>query len=813
LPPIPYLDVNGPKLFCGGDSVELSVGDDPAMTYQWMNEDITIPNAISSGYYTSSSGNYRLVLTNSVNCSSETLPVAITVYPSPTKPTISLSGPESFCQGSSVELSVPDDPNSMYKWFKFGGAVGNKNLYIANTSGDFTLEITNSDGCTIIATNSVLVTVNPTPLRPAISVNGGNLFCAGDSTQLRVNEEAGLTYQWINGTTNIADANSPDYYAKATGDYKVEVTNSYGCPNQSTGESINVKPPPIQPTISFIGKSEICEGETMVLNALSNPLDVHEWLYNNGSVGSNSTSLVADKTGTYSLRVTNAELCMIMAENTVDITINPNPATPAVVQGESSFCEGDSTQLKGADNPSLSFQWINGTDEIVDANSNVYYAKTTGEYKLRVKNSFECSVESQANTVTVKESPLPPTISYSGDVEFCEGEQIELYVPEVVENTYVWLKNNINVLIGSNSFIADETGDYKLRVSNSIGCEVFSTNEVPVIVKTYPLTPVISAGGAQTFCEGFSVELSVTADLLLTYQWLDGETIISGANTNSYLASTSGNYKLNISSGNGCPVETQAKEVVVHPYPLKPLIVTENYTEGECIKLDSIEIYLDNTEAGIDYQWLIGGEHIVGETSGWIEGRIDEGNYKVEATYNECLTVSDPISIQFAEMPETPQINAEGPVIWYLVCSDTNAVDYRWFYEGELIEGANDILFLASQQLGKYEVSISDGGCYAISDPLWIPLGTGIELDPWENLKIYPNPTPGLFTLEMDNHIMGELIIDIFNENGSKVINIKFLKETSHFVTQIDLSAQPAAVYLIGLMLDEYRVSRRLIVE
>ena len=95
-----------------------------------------------------------------------------------------------------------------------------------------------------------------------------------------------------------------------------------------------------------------------------------------------------------------------------------------------------------------------------------------------------------------------------------------------------------------------------------------------------------------------------------------------------------------------------------------------------------------------------------------------------------------------------------------------------------------------------------------MSDPMWIPLSTGIDEDPFQNLKIYPNPTPGLFTLEMDNPIMGDLIIDIFGESGSKIINIKFLKEINHFSTQIDLSEQPGGVYLIGLMLEKYRASR-----
>jgi len=87
------------------------------------------------------------------------------------------------------------------------------------------------------------------------------------------------------------------------------------------------------------------------------------------------------------------------------------------------------------------------------------------------------------------------------------------------------------------------------------------------------------------------------------------------------------------------------------------------------------------------------------------------------------------------------------------------------------------------------------------------------SIDPWENLKIYPNPTPGLFTLEMDNPVMGELIIDIFGPTGSRVINIKFQKELNHFKTQIDLSEQPAGAYLIRLFLDEYTNTSTLIVE
>ena len=165
-------------------------------------------------------------------------------------------------------------------------------------------------------------------------------------------------------------------------------------------------------------------------------------------------------------------------------------------------------------------------------------------------------------------------------------------------------------------------------------------------------------------------------------------------------------------------------------------------------------------------------------------------------------------------MPEKPEILAEGPVVWYLACSNDSATEYRWYYEGERIDGADEYLYVAGQQLGKYEVSVSEeGSCFAMSDPVWIPLGTGVEEDVWKYLRIYPNPTPGMFTVEMDNTIMGELLIDIYAETGARIINIRFQKETKHFKTQIDLTSYPPAMYLIGLMLDKHATNRTIIVE
>lgn len=105
--------------------------------------------------------------------------------------------------------------------------------------------------------------------------------------------------------------------------------------------------------------------------------------------------------------------------------------------------------------------------------------------------------------------------------------------------------------------------------------------------------------------------------------------------------------------------------------------------------------------------------------------------------------------------------------------------------------------------------------CFAISDPATIPLETtGIKENSMPgDVKIYPNPTLGMFTIEMNNNLFGELITRIFSQNAVEILNIKFHKSTQHFIAHVDLSGQGKGVYLISFTLDKYKADRKIIVE
>jgi hypothetical protein len=188
----------------------------------------------------------------------------------------------------------------------------------------------------------------------------------------------------------------------------------------------------------------------------------------------------------------------------------------------------------------------------------------------------------------------------------------------------------------------------------------------------------------------------------------------------------------------------------------------------------------------------------------------------LEADLNGCKAQSDMFSISFPDAPEKPMLYTQGPTVWYLACSNDSASKYRWYCNDKLIEGADKYFYAANRKMGKYKVSIANTkGCFTMSDVISIPTGTtGIEdINPFAGLKIYPNPTPGLFTIEMDNQVFGELKIGILDQLGKEILNIKFEKTTEHFSSQIDLSGQPKGIYLINMFLERYLANRKVIVE
>lgn len=146
---------------------------------------------------------------------------------------ITPSGPTTFCAGSNVTLDAPLDGSYSYQWKKNGvnipGATASS--YTANTTGQYQVYISNGS-CNNIS-DSVSVVKNPKPNPAVINLDTTNDICFDASIKLKTANLPGASFQWYNGTSLISGATSNIYFASAAGNYKVKVTNSFGCSKAS----------------------------------------------------------------------------------------------------------------------------------------------------------------------------------------------------------------------------------------------------------------------------------------------------------------------------------------------------------------------------------------------------------------------------------------------------------------------------------------------------------------------------------------------------------------------------------------------------
>jgi hypothetical protein len=413
-------------------------------------------------------------------------------------------------------------------------------------------------------------------------------------------------------------------------------------------------------------------------------------------------------------------------------------------------------------------------------------------------------------------APDPPVITVDGQTQFCQGDSVALGITIIPGYNYNWKLNGGAIGSNSNILYAKSAGTYNIIVSNTAGCTVTSSNNVTIVTIPQPPPSTVNLSGPATFCTGGSITMSVSPTAGFTYSWKNDNGFIPDASENSYTATVSGNYQLRITNTAGCSIFTPPVKVSVNSLPVKPLIQADNYSEGGCLGETPIKLHVDQVISGYSYQWFRNGKIISGETRSYLEGFLQEGDYTVEADMNGCKAVSDGQNLTFEDAPEKPFVYAIGDNMWYLVCSDSTAEQYKWYYNDNLIQGATNYIYVANKKLGKYYVSIAnEKGCFTFSDTITIPLGSTSlsDLDPFAGMKIYPNPTSGLITIEMENQLYGDLFLSVISGNGQEIIKKKFDKTTTRSTFSLDLSGRSKGIYFIKLKIDKFNEVRRLVLQ
>jgi len=662
-----------------------------------------------------------------------------------------------------------------------------------------------------------------------------DVVCQGSATHFTdqsVVTDGIASWKWDfkDGTTSVSQNPVHTYSASGTYLVKLVITSTAG-DKDFLEQNVIVNP---RPLTAFTAPN-VCEGLTAQITNYSNAngTTISGWYW---SFGDGQTSTIQNPVthyypnkGTYNIKLKTSATNGCADSLTKPLVIATYPNAAVSVNGNTSFCEGDSVVLSAEYNSLYNYQWKLDFNDLSDGHASTYRIKAnSGSYSVKITNPLaNCISTSTTTSITVYPATVSPYISASGPVEFCQGDSVELSVTNTLNYTYQWKLNGGAVGTNSNKYIAKSSGRYNLTVTNSNGCSANSTDSVKVTVSPEPTPGNISLGGPAAFCQGGSVTLSVPPTTGYTYKWKDEYGEITGAETNSFTATTSGSYRLAVSNASGCRAETPSINVAVKTSPAKPGIIATNYTAGACPGLTPIRLSVSNPASGYRYIWIRDGELQYSDTLTYIEF-YGKGIYKVKAELGDCPAESDPVTITVPDAPDKPKVYVKGPVVWYMAAETKTADRYQWYRNGELITGATKYIYVANKTLGTYKVAAGNqNNCYTMSDEKTIPTAksemtefyipqeyiVSDDTDPFENLRIYPNPTPGLIRIELESELSGDLLIKIYNQDGKELYNFMFEKSSVSFSTELNLMGLEKGFYLISLELNGILTTRKVILE
>ncbi|NBP40922.1 MAG: PKD domain-containing protein, partial [Betaproteobacteria bacterium] len=228
------------------------------------------------------------------------------------------------------------------------------------------------------------------------------------------------------------------------------------------------------------------------------------------------------------------------------------------------------------------------------------------------------------------------SITPSGSTSICQGSSVTLNATAGNGLSYQWFLNGSAISGATNSsLVANSTGSYTVRVSESANC-FYTSAAVSLTVNALPAA-TITAAGATTFCQGASVTLNANTGSGLSYQWLLNNTAIAGATNASLVATAQGSYTVTVTNLNGCSATSSATSVTVRSLPIATITGASSFCQGANTVLSA------NTGTGRTYQWRRNNVNIIGATSANYTV-VTAGTYTVAVTSNTCVAVSNAIA-------------------------------------------------------------------------------------------------------------------------------------------------------------------------
>lgn len=612
--PVPTLTANATQATCGnnnGTATASVSGGTPGYSYLWSGSGQTTSTATGL-----SVGNYNITVTDGNGCT-QTNTVNVTNAGAPLISSITSS---SFGCASTFGVATVSayngTPGYTYNW-----APGGQSAPTATglTAGDYTVTITDANGCSVVTTISVTVT-SP----PAITASTNQATCGNNNGTATANPTGGTpgyTYLWSNGETTSTISNlAPGNYSVtvsdnscnisgnelvtngdfSAGDVGFSSTYTVCVPNCQEGSyAVGTDPNAVHAAWTSCGDHTSGAGNFMIVNGAGTP---------GADVWCQTVAVTPNTNYTFSAWVVSQ---YPVSPSQLQFSINGTPlcsvftAPATLCTWQQFFCTWNSGS--------------NTTANICILNQNT----TLGGNDFGLDDiSFQSCTPCVVTTTVAVTQPAILATSVSQTDLLCNGNNIGTATVSPSAGTpsftYSWSSGQTTSAITGLA-----AGNYAVTVTDANGCS--STNTVTI---TQP--PSITSAAAQTavLCNGGSTgSASVTTGggtPAYTYNWSNGQT------TSAISGLVAGNYTMTITDANGC---TSTNSITI----TEPTALASSTAQSAILcngGTATVSVSSGGGTPAYSYSWSNG------QSTSAIAG-ISAGNYSVVVTdANGCSTTN-----------------------------------------------------------------------------------------------------------------------------------------------------------------------------
>ncbi len=360
----------------------------------------------------------------------------------------------------TATVTVNGTGNYTYLWNNSGNTASVSNL----PGGTYTVTVSEGVNCSSSASVTILSTAGLN-----VSASATNATCGNNNgtAAVTVNGTGTYSYAWSN-SGNTASINN-----LAAGSYNVTVTQS-GC--SATASAVVVASAGL--SASFIVTQPSCgqaNGSLNCSNIVGGAQPLNTTWSLNSTVISTNPQIGNLGSGTYVFHAADANACSL---DTIFVLNSTGVNSATITANQTTMCASDSAIIC-APAGYASYLWNTGGTGLCIT------ATHAGNYYVTVTDNGNCTASS--NHLAINVYPLPAvSISVNGDT-----------MTAFNATSYQWYLNGTTILNAtSNVYVATQTGNYTVAVSDANGCVAFSN---PVNISTVGIHELVEGQGMKVY--------------------------------------------------------------------------------------------------------------------------------------------------------------------------------------------------------------------------------------------------------------------------------------------------------------------------